>query len=144
MMRRPTRWAALSVFALFATVISVAAVRADDKVSGDLKKMQGTWVSDNDGHDSKWAFDGENLKTTVGGQEYTSTVKVDEKAEPHRAIDVTIKDGPAEAVGKVAKAIYKFDGERLILCVALPSVDTRPTDFKSVEGENFVFELKKE
>lgn len=141
-MKRATRWAGVVAVLTFASV----AVRADDaKVSGDLKKLQGTWVNaGSEGPDSTWKFDGETVKATVNGAEYTCSVKIDEKAKPHTSIDFTVKEGPGDSSGKTAKGIYKFDGEKLAICIAMPGIETRPTDFKIVEGETHHFELKKE
>jgi uncharacterized protein (TIGR03067 family) len=141
MMRRATHWAGLAAVLVLATL----AVRADDKVSGDLKKLQGTWVSaGGDGPDSTWKFEGQTLKTTVNGQDYTCTVKLDEKAKPHATIDLAVKDGPDDSSGKTAKAIYKFDGAKLFLCVTRPGNGSRPTEFKTTEDQIYLFELKKE
>ena len=146
-MTRTTRRAALA--AIF-SVLTVAAslgltARADDeKITGDLKKIQGTWVTDGAGPDSKWTFEGENLKATVNGADYTCTVKLDEKAKPHRSMDIAIKEGAGDSAGKSGKGIYKFDGAKLVICITMPGVDQRPSEFKSIEGETHVFELKKD
>jgi uncharacterized protein (TIGR03067 family) len=151
-MRRTTRRAAL--LAAFAVTTAVPALthpsgptlRADDaKVTGDLKKMQGTWSSPGEGDVPKttWVIDGENLKADVDGQAYTCTIKLDPKAEPIPTIDILVKDGPGDSAGKTSKGIYKFDDEMLVLCVTHPGGDTRPTEFKRGEDESFVFSLKK-
>jgi uncharacterized protein (TIGR03067 family) len=143
-MRRLTAWAGL--MSLLVVAVAAVAVRADEaKVSGDLKKIQGTWVrSGDDGPDSSWKFDGETLKASVNGMDYTCSVKLDEKAKPHASVDLTVKDGPGDSTGKTAKGIYKFDGAKLVLCIAMPGVEARPADFKTVEDEVHLFELKKE
>jgi uncharacterized protein (TIGR03067 family) len=119
-----------------------ARARADDDASAEaLKTLKGTWVSD-EGIDSKWTFEGESLKASVNGLDYTCKVKVDPKAKP-ATIDIIIDEGPEDAKGKTSKCIYKLDGEKLILCVSLPGHD-RPKEFEQSEGESFLFELKKE
>ena len=139
-MKRAIPWAA-PVFALLA----LSAVRADDaKVTGDLKKLQGTWVSASaEGPDIRWEFEGEKLKAKVGDNEYVCSVKLDEKATPHPTADLTIKEGPGDAVGKTSKAIYKFDGDKVVFCVTTPGNDNRPTEFKASPDESHLFELKK-
>src|SRR5690242_19447931 len=108
-----------------------AAPRADDaKPSGDLKKMQGTWLGDS-GPESRWVFEGETLKASVNGEDYTCSLKLEPGATPHPAAVLTIKQGPG--AGGVSKAIYKFDGDRLVFCVAHPGDDDRPTEFKAVD-----------
>jgi uncharacterized protein (TIGR03067 family) len=106
-----------------------------------LKALKGTWVSD-EGVDSTWTFEGETLKATVNGLDYTCKVKVDPKAKP-MTIDLVIDEGPEDSKGKTSKCIYKMEGEKLILCVSHPGKD-RPKAFEQAEGESYVFELKKE
>jgi uncharacterized protein (TIGR03067 family) len=133
---------------MFTVILAGAApaLRADDaKVEGDLKKMQGTWVRAGDeGPDLKWVIEGDNLKASVNGQDYTCKLKLDAKATPHPSADLAIKDGPGDSAGKTSKGIYKFEGDRLVFCVTMPGGETRPTEFKNVEEERFVFTLKKE
>ncbi len=117
------------------------ALAADETATDALKTLKGTWVSD-EGIDSSWTFDGETLKATVNGLDYTCKVKVDPKAKP-MALDLLIDEGPEDAKGKTSKCIYKLDGEKLILCVSLPGKD-RPKEFEQSEGEAYLFELKKE
>ena len=141
-MRRSTRWVA----ALAVVFGAAVGLRAEDaKVTGDLKKMQGSWVRDGDeGLDAKWVIEGDNLKSTVNNQQYTCKMTLDPKATPHRSADITIKEGPGDSAGKLSKGIYKFDGEKLVFCVSIPGSDVRPAEFKMVENECFLFHLKKE
>ena len=149
-MRRAPRSAAL-VAATTGLLIALSAapgvfLRADDaaKVTGDLKKMQGTWIAAEDnGPDVRWVVEGDNLKASINGQDFTCKLTLDEKATPATA-DIAISEGPGDTPGKTSKAIYKFDGEKFAICVALPGADTRPAKFETVEGESFVFAMKKE
>jgi uncharacterized protein (TIGR03067 family) len=116
----------------------------DEKSSADvLKALQGTWVSANENVELKWTFEGETLKATVNGTDYTCKVKLDATAKPNATADFLIDEGPEDAKGKTSKAIYKLDGEKLIICVSHPGKD-RPKQFESAEGEAYLFELKKE
>jgi uncharacterized protein (TIGR03067 family) len=117
----------------------------DDKPSAEaLKSLKGTWVAaEDDGIDSKWTFDGETLKASVNGIEYTCKIKLDPKAKPHATADFVIDEGPEEAKGQTAKCLYKIDGDKLTLCVSMPGQD-RPKEFEQAEGETFLFKLKKE
>ena len=120
------------------------ATAEDKKVEETLKALQGNWVStENSGFDSSWAFSGDDLKSSVNGNEYVCKVSADPSAKPHATVDLVIKDGPEGAKGQTSKAIYKLDGEKLILCVALPGRN-RPNDFEQVDDEAYLFELKKE
>jgi len=116
----------------------------DDKPLTELlKPFQGTWASGGDGIESKWTFEGEKVKASVNGQDYTCKVKIDIDAKPHSTIDFLIDEGPEDAKGKTSKCIYKLDGEKLTLCVSLPGKD-RPKDFAQVEDQAYLFDLKKQ
>lgn len=122
-----------------------SSARGDDKADAELlKPFQGTWASSGEGIDATWTFDGDKIKAFVAGMEYTCKAKIDKDAKPHASIDLTVIDGPEEAKGKVSKGIYKLDGEKLTLCVALPGKEDRPKDFAQVDDEAYLFELKKE
>ena len=99
----------------------------DEKSQSDLlKPFQGTWASSGEGIDATWTFDGEKVKATVAGMDYTCKVKLDASAKPHPTIDLLIDDGPEEAKGKTSKGLYKLDGEKLTLCVSAPGEVTAP------------------
>jgi uncharacterized protein (TIGR03067 family) len=116
----------------------------DDKPATEaLKPFLGTWATDGEGIDAKWTFEGEKVKATVNGTDYTCKVKVDKEAKPNPTIDLEIEDGPEEAKGKTSKCIYKLDGEKLTLCVSMPGKD-RPKEFAQVEDEAYLFALKKQ
>jgi len=133
--------AALSVLTL-----ATLGVRADDaKLTGDLMKMQGTWVNaTDDGPELRWTLEGDVLKATINGQEYTGKITLDEKATPHPTADVALTEGPNDAAGKTSKSIYKFDGQKLVFCASMPGADSRPAKFESVDGEAHLFDMKKE
>jgi uncharacterized protein (TIGR03067 family) len=117
---------------------------AEEKSSSEaLKSFKGTWVTDNDEIDARWTFEGETLKASVNGIDYTCKVKVDAKAKPHATVDLVIDEGPEDAKGKTSQCIYKLDGDTLTICVSLPGKD-RPKEFESAEGEAHLFKLKKE
>lgn len=120
-----------------------SALAADENTSAEaLKSLKGTWVTEDSDIDSKWTFEGETVKASVNGIDYTCKVKIDPKAKPHSTVDFLIDEGPEESKGKTSQSIYKLDGEKLTLCVSLPGKD-RPKDFEQAE-ETFVFKLKKE
>ena len=125
-----------------AALLVLGGAAADDTSSADaLKALKGTWISD-EGIDSTWTFEGETLKASVNGMDYTCKVKADPKAKP-MTLDLVIDEGPEDSKGKTSKCIYKFEGEKLVLCVSTPGKD-RPKAFEQTEGESYVFELKKE
>jgi uncharacterized protein (TIGR03067 family) len=136
----------LAIWAGFCLIGGAAMALADDDKSSTeaLKALKGTWVAaEDDGIDSKWTFEGETLKASVNGIDYTCKVKIDPKAKPHATADLLINEGPEESKGKTSQCLYKLDGDKLTLCVALPGKD-RPKEFEQTEGESFVFKLKKE
>jgi len=118
----------------------------DDKPQSELlKPFQGTWATaEGEGLDAKWTFDGEKVKATVNGMEYTCKVtKIDADAKPLATIDLLIEDGPEDAKGKMSKGLYKLDGEKLTICVSAPGKD-RPKELAQVEDEAYLFPLKKQ
>ena len=120
------------------------AIAEDVASSPAIKAIQGTWVtSENDSLDAKWAFKGDAVEISVNGQEYSGKVKVDDQAKPHPTLDIAISEGPEETKGKTGKAIYKLDGEKLLITVSIPGHD-RPKDFDPVPDEVYRFELKKQ
>jgi uncharacterized protein (TIGR03067 family) len=125
--------------------VGTARALGDEKSASEaLKAFQGTWVTAEDqGLDSKWTFEGETLKATVNGTDYTCKVKIDPEAKPHPTVDFLIEDGPDESKGKTSKCIYKLAGEKLTLCVSMPGKD-RPKEFEQAEDEAYLFALKKE
>jgi len=129
----------------FAAGFATRAVAADEPaLDPSLKAIQGTWVtSENDSLDAKWVIKGETLEATVNGMEYVGKLKADDKAKPHSTLDVALTQGPEDSKGKTAKAVYKLDGEKLVIAVSVPGHD-RPKDFEPVPDEVYLFELKKQ
>jgi uncharacterized protein (TIGR03067 family) len=129
----------------FVTSPVTPGILADDSAgSPALKAVQGTWAtSENADLEAKWVFKGEILTATVNGNEYVGKVKFDDKAKPHATLDIVLTEGPEDSKGKTAKAIYKLEGEKLVVSVSHPGGD-RPKDFQPVPDEVYLFELKKQ
>jgi uncharacterized protein (TIGR03067 family) len=136
------RWFAPVLVAVFTCGV---AVRADDeKVTGDLKKLQGTWAyTGGNGEENRWTFEKDVLKSTVNGQGYVSTIALDSKAKPIPTIDFKVSEAPDDAAGKTIVGIYELEGDSFKVCISLPGIDTRPTEFKRVEDMAIVIELKR-
>ena len=134
----------LGLLTLAAGVPTRSAAADDSAIPPAIKAIQGTWVtSENDSLDAKWAFKGETVEVSVNGQEYTGKIKADDTAKPHSTLDIAISEGPEESKGKTGKAIYKLEGDKLVISVSTPGHD-RPKDFEPVPDEVFRFELKKQ
>jgi uncharacterized protein (TIGR03067 family) len=147
-MRATAGFSTLLTIAILAAVALLSGVTAqalaNDKTQAEqLKPLQGNWATDGDGLDAKWNFDGEKVKATVNGTDYSCKVTIDSEAKPNPTLDLVIEDGPEEAKGKTSKAIYKLDGEKLTICTSVPGKD-RPKDFAQTEDESYLFTLKKQ
>ncbi len=119
-------------------------IQADDsaKVEGDLKAMQGEWVSKDDSGETTWKFQGDRLSVKAPGRAYEFVIKIKADAKPEKHLDFTATDDSPAAKGSKAAGIYKFDGEKLMICFAAPEAD-RPREFKTEFPNSFTFELKK-
>ncbi len=129
---------------LLASVLCLAAIAGVQADEAAVKALQGKWANDgSDGFDATWTFTGGKLEANVNGNVYKAEFKVDPEAKPHATMDVTITESPdGQGENKVGKAIYKIDGEKLVLCVSMPGQD-RPTDFSTIDEVQYKFELKK-
>src|SRR5262245_21363122 len=119
----------------------VAAEAPNDTVKKTTEKLKGTWLVQSALKDGKAPSDlkpgakfiiTENkVSVSAGGDtvDYFSFT-IDPTQKP-AAMDVKLFDGPDK--GKVIKAIYSLEGDRLRICVALPGQD-RPTKFSGDKG----------
>ncbi len=128
-------------FAMALSLSFLVGVQAEDAA---VKALQGKWGTDgSDGLDATWTFDGKKLEANVNGNVYKAEYKLDPEAKPHATMDVTITESPdGQGENRVGKAIYKLDGEKLVICVSMPGQD-RPTDFSTIDEVQYKFELKK-
>ena len=139
------RWCVITAagLALVGSPLSPAVAADDAAVAPALKAIQGTWAtSDSSEIEAKWEFKGDILKASVNGMDYVGKIKVDDKAKPHSTLDIELTEGPEDAKGKTAKAVYKIDGDKLVIAVSHPGQD-RPKDFEPVPDEVYLFEMKK-
>ncbi len=144
-MRTPMRLLGMT---LAAAIVTGSGLRGEDEkaaLSGDLKTLQGTWVSTADNsQESRWVFEGKKANTSAGGRDYVCQVTLDPKATPHPTIDFRVTEGPDDSAGKTSRGIYKLEGDKLTICVADPGEGSRPAEFKAVEDESYLFDLKRE
>jgi uncharacterized protein (TIGR03067 family) len=126
-------------------VVAPRLLAAEDKVEGDLKKLQGTWTSVSGDGSGKitYTIQGKKFKLEAPSRSYEMTLILDEKAKPDKTIDFQIDEGPEDAKGKTSKGIYKLEGDdKFIYCFA-PMGD-RPTKFETEGYEKIVMTLTRE
>lgn len=127
--------------ALLLGLFSFNLAQADEAA---LKSLAGTWASDgSDGINAEWTFDGNKLTASVNGNDYKAEIKVDANAKPHATMDLTITESPeGDGGNRVGKAIYKLDGNKILICVSMPG-QNRPEEFTTIDEVQYKFELKK-
>jgi len=119
-------------------------VRGDEakEVTGDLKVLQGNWVFSADEQEAKWSLEGDTLRATFNDMVFVCKVTLDPTSSP-RTIDFFVKEGPNDVVGKTTLGIYKIENGQVTFCVRRPGENSRPTEFKDIEDETFMFVMKK-
>ncbi|APW62109.1 TIGR03067 domain-containing protein [Paludisphaera borealis] len=114
----------------------------EPKVEGDLKSLQGEWVSKDSQGESFWTFKGNHLSIKTPDRAYEITITLDPKQTPEKHIDFEVLDDSPNAKGTKAAGIYKLDGEEVKIAFAGPDAE-RPTEYKTDPVNSFAFELKK-
>ena len=117
---------------------------ADDAaVQRDLKRLEGEWsYRDENGGEVTYKFQGDKLTVQAPNRSYRMTVKLNPAANPEKAIDFHIDEGPEDARGKTSKGIYKFDGEDIFIFCIRPEGD-RPTKYEQSGVEQILSTLKR-
>ncbi|MDX2038285.1 MAG: TIGR03067 domain-containing protein [Isosphaeraceae bacterium] len=116
--------------------------KADDKkAEGDLAKMAGAWQPEGEGGAATYTFKGDKLTVEGANRTYQITVTLDEKAKPEKTIDMKIDEAPEDAKGQTSRGIYKFDGEKLIICFR--AMGERPEKYEMIGFEQIVLTLNK-
>jgi uncharacterized protein (TIGR03067 family) len=131
-------WLGLALAGLL--VATAALGGAEDKSAADVKKLEGKWTAPSgDGGTVSYTFKGKTLKIEAPTRTYDITISIDPAAKPEKTIDLKIDEAPEDAKGKTSKGIYKFDGEKVVLCFR-PEGE-RPTKFEQVGFEQILVEL---
>jgi uncharacterized protein (TIGR03067 family) len=119
---------------LLAVVFATAGVVAGGDAKADLKKFAGTWsvesakkggkeLPENEAKEIRFIFNGDKMTFKKGDEAKEATFTIDStKKPPH--FEVMIE-------GKSHPGIYKFEGDKLQLCVG---ENERPSEFKSEDG----------
>ncbi len=121
---------------LLASLLFVGVAVAEDKK--EAKKLDGTWMFEKvviDGNDATEVFgkatmkiDGTKFTLTIIEKEDAGTLNFDDAKSPKELDVITSKDSPNK--GKTLQCVYKWDGDRVIICYGLDG-KTRPTEFKA-------------
>jgi uncharacterized protein (TIGR03067 family) len=144
------------------------ATRADEPMPDDKKKVEGTWMVvgfEDAGRkweddvlkasgfrfelkDGKLTFtiktaDPMKSKETVDSASYKLVDKTDEKGAAYKGFDTTKDKDGKDDKGVYEKGIYKFDGDKLMLCIAPPGKD-RPNTFDPKGTPNRLFILERD
>jgi uncharacterized protein (TIGR03067 family) len=113
------------------------------KIEGDLKTMQGQWISKDAQGESVWNFKEEHVALKTPTRAYEMTIKLNSKGEPEKHIDFDVSENSPNAKGYKAQGIYKFaDDGTLKICFG-DGDSGRPKEFKTDFGKSFSFDLKK-
>ena len=113
----------------------------DLEIKGDMKAIQGTWISKDDMGESTWIFKGDKLSLKTPTRAYEMTIKLDPDSKPERAIDFKVLETSPDAKNTKADGIYKIDGDKLQICFGGQEAG-RPKKFQMDFPDSFLFELK--
>jgi uncharacterized protein (TIGR03067 family) len=125
--------------------VTVAHVEGQElKIEGDLKTMQGQWISkDGQGMESIWTFKAEHVSLKTPTRAYEMSIKLNSKGEPEKHIDFDVATDSPNAKGYKAQGIYKFTPEGTLKICFSDGESGRPKEFKTDFGKSFAFDLKK-
>ena len=136
------------VLGLVAASLCTAGIADDDVVKNELKRHQGTWIATSSTFDGQKAPDeiARSIQRIVtenhvvwerNGKRFAgTTIELDPKHDP-KNIDV-IPDGGRNR-GERILGIYKLDGERLCICMAVAG-QPRPKEFKAEKGSGWTLQ----
>jgi uncharacterized protein (TIGR03067 family) len=115
-----------------------------EEPKGDLKKMQGPWVSkDEQGAESTWTFKDDKLTIKAPGRDYEIKIKVEDEAKPEKAIDLDVLESSPNAKGYTAAGIYKFEGDDTLTICFASAEEGRPKDYTADFMNTFTFTMKR-
>jgi len=128
----------------FLGVLLIAALFAH--AGGDDKgKLDGTWITEQDGKKIELRFAKGEFTAEVGGKTIKGMYKTDAKKTP-KEMDITFKDSDPKIDGKTALCIYEVDGDMLKWAANDPGRgNPRPKEFPEKErvGGDYIYLMLK-
>jgi uncharacterized protein (TIGR03067 family) len=112
------------------------------KVPSDLERLQGTWLHVHREHpggqvlatvNETATYTGDRLTLKKDGVVYGRGIVTIHPERSPRTMDTQNLDGEGKPVGQPHHGIYKFENDRLILCLSNQG-DERPTEFTTTSG----------
>ena len=120
----------------------ISSLRAEEP-KGDLKTLQGEWVSKDDTGESTWTFKDDKLTLKTPTRAYDIVIKLDSDAKPIKTIDMNVTETSPNSKGFKGRGIYKFNDDNKSATICFGADEKRPTEFKADFQTSFAFELKK-
>ena len=126
---------------------AVGLIAADEPKKDDTEAFKGKWATVSikvAGQDApadeikklKLTFDAKTYTNIVGDQTVEEGDYAIDSSKTPKTIDFDIKKGPDQ--GKKQLGIYKVEGDKLIMVVALPGSTERPKSWKPAASENMI------
>jgi uncharacterized protein (TIGR03067 family) len=133
---------------LLLSALALLGTATAEEWTGDLAALQGQWTArlgPNRDVPLTWTIRGRKVtvQTWSNGQDVTTTfdIRLDEKARPRHMDQTNIRVDFGRDVGKAdapsCLAIYQVKGDKLTVCIGLPSTD-RPSWFASGDESDLV------
>jgi uncharacterized protein (TIGR03067 family) len=137
---------------LAAGLLLAADAPKEDVVKKELEKLQGTWkiasyetggqVLPAEAVVGTFVIKGDKYTFKTDDQEEEGTLKLDPEKKP-ATIDLIITSGNDK--GKTQVGIYKLEGDKWTICLAMPGNKDRPSKFAtSDENDHLIFGLKRD
>lgn len=113
-----------------------AAGAQQPNVEGDLKALQGEWVSTgkDGGQESHWIFEGNKLKLKTPTRNYLMTIELVPAKDPEKAINFRVADDSQSSPGAFVRGIYRFQSKEAVEVAISDKEGQRPTEFKTDPG----------
>ena len=141
-LRSSVRLASVALALVVLAPIHLVADEPKVELKGDMKMLQGDWVSKDDTGESTWTFKDDKLTLKTPSRSYDIVVKVDADAKPNKTMELNVTEASVNAKGFKGPAIYKFDGDKAVT-ICFGADGNRPTEYKTDFQTMFSFDLKK-